>query len=216
MNYSFNLCFPKVYVKSYWYCCTSATEPSIHSLNVCYSFWMYRNKYFKSRATCASFISVTSANTQSALSIIISDSSDKSVDDCILTYMQDWDSQQRWNNQCGSNERWHCARLYECVSRNPTHFFCLAVTALCWWLTASLCWNNWSTCCICPWVAAIKFTSLLSRTSPCYRSACPKCFCVESLLKCWNIFLSVMWARCSLRWVCWTCLVWCTTAICPP
>lgn len=126
------------------------------------------------------------------------------------------DFQQWWNNQCGSNKRWHCAQLYECVSRNLTHFFCLAATALCWWPTASLCWNNWSTCCICPWVAAIKFTLLLSRTSPCYRSACPKCFCLESLLKCRNIFLSVMWARCSLHWVCWTCLVWCTTATCPP
>lgn len=25
------------------------------------------------------------------------------------------------------------------------------------------------------------------------------CVFLESLLKCWNIFLSVMWARCSLR-----------------
>lgn len=86
-------------------------------------------------------------------------------------------------------------------------FSCTTVTALCWWLTASWCSNSWSISCICHWVAATRFTSLLSRKS---LFSLLWVYSLQSeFWRCTHEFFPVMWDKCSPCWACWTCSVLC-------
>lgn len=93
-------------------------------------------------------------------------------------------------------------------------FMCVPVTALCWWLTASPSSNSSSACSICPWVAAITFTSPLSRKLPSRRHLSEWLdFKSPKLTLC--LLFPVTWVRCFPCCACWMCLASYTTATCP-